>query len=925
MDKSLTYLVSILSLILVVGHFVIFVIRCARYKYVGNRYLYALVALIACLALALVSNFSSFEVFDKYDVSGTVYTVKNVTGESILSKIGSSVFEAIKMMGFGFEKTKLSAYMANWNQSEHFHETLFGVAYFVSSLFGIIFTSIIVVLTIFRNFRIKFKTFRQSFNTSKEVYYLFSDSNVTITAKLAEELQMNGHIVVIYLSRASQLTQAGTEFKDNLISKGFDVRVETYGDGLMKYLFGKTFNKYFCPLFRLFRYRNRKVRVYGLFSNDETSIELANSFKKAVINNRHFCKIRRKVFYSVKINDYVDDTISDLQKDEFKAYLSGEEVNKKTKRESQELLAKISNAIGLKTITNQSNRNIRRFIKRNKLGDTDFLYLLHHFLRKNMSIDEIIGYSNKKLDAWVKLIKGLKKKSITPGELQIIKNYRVFLTYHESDLDIISHYSDSTLHIVNTLSQYDIISSEFVLANQLTNFIKIPSDGKDIPKNDYMHVTFFGFGKINQPIFKKMTSAFQLWNDDKNKVHYHIVDKESVLRRESMLNRYSGGPVTPIDYSASTILTEKEDAGKVTPPFLYDISADCDGKDLNDYNTIDTYVKSIFSESNRFNRSGFEIFVISVRNTTSDIKIARELRKAILEHKNDKENKEKCISKTVIFVRVANRQSADSLFSNNAFVKSQEDINNGLLFKGKRSQDTMVPIIMFGENALMSTYISEHLETITKYAIEALRSYQDKEFDEAEKEWLLLDKREVLSNVATIYSLKTKLALLGYKLNKKYEVIPDTNKKSFKEFINSCNAFKEPKNYAGYEPNMKKLAALEHNRWVAEVSHIYNYGQMSIDDFANPWKYNFATKTKDYTLHVCMLSNLGLRIMRERLLEKYKGDEKKEDKIWNITLVYDIRAMQKIFDSLKNKEAEEIEEIEEEEEEPKAFRNDPIV
>ena len=134
MDIGLMYGISIVSLVLIFTHVAIFIIRWTNYKYVGNRYLYAIVVFVVCLSLALMSNIFPIEIFSKVDVDGTVHTVKNVTETSYIAKIGSSVFEAVKMMGFGFEREKLSAYLANWRDiSGHFHETLFGVTYFIAS------------------------------------------------------------------------------------------------------------------------------------------------------------------------------------------------------------------------------------------------------------------------------------------------------------------------------------------------------------------------------------------------------------------------------------------------------------------------------------------------------------------------------------------------------------------------------------------------------------------------------------------------------------------------------------------------------------------------------------------------------------------------------------------------------------------------
>ena len=53
-------------------------------------------------------------------------------------------------------------------------------------------------------------------------------------------------------------------------------------------------------------------------------------------------------------------------------------------------------------------------------------------------------------------------------DLDAIKKYRVFITYQDYDIDLINDFSSQTLHIVNALSLYDMVSSEFILNNPLS-------------------------------------------------------------------------------------------------------------------------------------------------------------------------------------------------------------------------------------------------------------------------------------------------------------------------------------------------------------------------------------------------------------------------------------------------------------------------
>ena len=941
MDKDVIamYISGILGLSLIIISLVIFGVRWKRYKYVGNHFLYALFALALCFGLALMSNIFPPAITETIKVNGETKVIEEVHEAGDFSRIASSFFEAIKMLGLGFDRDKVSFYFDQFLKPCYLHYNLFGAAYILSSALGLFYTSLFIALTLFNNAVIKVKTFFKNLCPSKQVYYLFSDSNVTITAKLAEELQRDGHIVVIYLSRASQLTQAGTEYKDNLITKGFDVRIESYGAGLIEYLFGKTFNKYFNPIFRLLRFGKRKVRVFGLFSDDETSVELASHFKKAIVSNKHFAEIRRKIYCSEEIYSTEErgkKFEARLNNPNFAKYLSDGFCTDEEKKEGQSLLVMLSNTIGISEVANTDEPDIKEYIEDNQLGDSDFPLLFNHFLRNDFKIKRIIAYSETRIKEWLDLLNEIKSKKIKPHEMGAINNYRVFLTYQESDIDTISHYSDSTLHMVNTLSQYDMISTEFILANQLTNFIdisrfnQVDKNNQEVDiTNDSMHVTFFGFGKINRPIFEKMSSAYQLWHDNKNKVHYHIVDREANARRDSVLNRYCGGSYTPFIYKEGSVV-EEEDRKKLLPPQLFDVTAECDGEDLLDYNTIEEYIDSIFLAPNRFSKDGFEVFVVSIINTMSDIEIANSIRKAILKCYNANKNnpqgkKEKSLDKTIIFVRIANRQTVDSYFSNSAFVKDQKYIDDGLLFNRETNStsnddDVWPPIVIFGENALMSTYISKHLETITYYAIEALSSYDDVDHDRAARKWLLLDKKKALSNIATVYSLKSKIALLGHKIDSNYNI--KTNPAKFQDFLDNNLAFSAPYNLDSYDQKMLHLAGLEHNRWMAAVLQIYKYSQMPVDEFVSE-ENKFNSKTKDGTAHVCMISNEGLKVLR-KIYQKESPTSIEES--WNLTMVYDIRAMKKIFESLNKEYQNNLKKAKKgkRKKAPQTFRNDPI-
>ena len=492
----------------------------------------------------------------------------------------------------------------------------------------------------------------------------------------------------------------------------------------------------------------------------------------------------------------------------------------------------------------------------------------------------------------------MKKKE--DGSLDIVgkksverlKSFRVFLTYHESDIDITGNYSRDTAHIVNTLSEYDIVSSQFLLDNQITNFLDLSK--VDEVDNKGFHVTFLGLGKINRPIMEKMTFAYQLWGDNINKVTYHIMDREAEDRVI---------PFTNVFTREDRPIQEGEKVSRV--PLLYRAVAEKDITDFNSYEVLSSYFAKIKAseskeeEPTRFNKNGFEIFVISASNTSMDINVAKLLQKAILHNFTDQPER---LSKTVIFVRIGNAATASS-FKSDPTIVTQKEINNGYLFK---EDHILVPIVIFGEDALMSDFLNRHYDMIERVGTKSLLTFYK---TDAEEKWLLCDKKETLVNTVTVYTLKPRLALLGYRLSDDYRITDkdgkEVEKSSYqthvKELIDGCVY---PDSGLGHP--VMKLAEMEHNRWASFEYLLHSYETWKWEDFKaynqkklaeNPDRKKFYTKNENLTCHVCMLTNKALEKLEEDLNTTFPGKEFDE---YAHKLVYknDVDTMKNVFDAL---------------------------
>ena len=477
-----------------------------------------------------------------------------------------------------------------------------------------------------------------------------------------------------------------------------------------------------------------------------------------------------------------------------------------------------------------------------------------------------------------------RKDSLTKEELDNLEKFKIFITYQDNDIDFLHGYSKNTLHIINTLSQYDMVSSEFMLENPINRFVDLNTISAE-KDNQSMHVTFFGLGMINRPIFEKMTHAYQLWGDNINKINYHIIDRDAKSKAENCSNLYT------------------DPKGKV---FLYSVDYACDGEDLFEYEVIDRYVKSIKDKDNRFNAEGFELFVISLKNTNSDLKVAKNLKKALLKYV-DKEK----LKKTVIFLRIGEEEVALRLEKSDQkdFMKQEElDILNPN-YKG------VAPLVSFGENALMPQFISDHYSEIVRTGIVSNYAYEIQDNEESSsltetdekylmvrRKWLKSNKFGFIKNTFVAFGIETKKALLNCQnLDDTQKVFGDKSEKRYLD-------------YNIKDDKLIKLANLEHNRWMAANYLLEKAQPLDNDDtFPNFLKANakylaykadpenvekedFVTKIDDGTNHVCMLNNNDL--MKLYLFCK-KHNLQEEG--FKLVFLNDIKPIQKYFEIMFNK------------------------
>lgn len=455
----------------------------------------------------------------------------------------------------------------------------------------------------------------------------------------------------------------------------------------------------------------------------------------------------------------------------------------------------------------------------------------------------------------------LKNKQLTKYELDQLDKFRIYVTYQDNDIDLIYNYSGKTMHIISTLSQYDMVSSEFLLENPISNFVDINSLSID-SDNRAMHVTFVGLGMINRPIFEKMTYAYQLMGDNVNKINYHILDREADEKVKNISNMFTD---------------------KNNDLLLYTVDGGCTGEDLFEYETIDRYIKSLKEredlekenpeiaekdKAHRFEDNGFELFIVSLKNGNFDTKVAKDLRKALFKYFGEER-----LSKTIIFLRIGEETVAKRIIEDDStFIEQKAAKLVGC------SLNVVAPFVVYGENALMPNFIANHYNDINDVGVVSSYAYEiqgleksdlndeDEDYLKVRQNWLTKNKRKFIKNISVAYSLETKKVLL--KMN---------SLKDVEERFGVLDAERYEK-YDISDPVIK-LANLEHNRWMAATYLNEKSIPFADDDnflsflnlnkgFEDGENKDLNTKMDDETRHVCMISNQRLRKLYDKCLEK---------------------------------------------------------
>ena len=708
-----------------------------RYRYIGSTFVYLLLCFVACYVCSLCA----------------VYNPSTPPEEEVtlLSALGGSIFSAVKMFAVSFEYKAIAEYLTMGPAY-----AFFGIVYVFTSGASLAFVSLAIILSFAKGVIPKWRNFFRYFKPNRSIHYIFTDSGVTISSRLATELNKRRDIVRVVVTRKSQKTQEGTEFKDALIAQKFDVITEDFTDKYGKLIFRKSLS---------WINKHRKTYVYGMFSTDEDAIVFAKNFATAVTSNKKF--LDAKEHYEKHFRDENGKYFNDLD---------------------------------LKT--------------KNKVYD-------------------------------------------------VVDRMQVLVSFQDHDIDLVYQFTKGTLGIVTTLSQYEIVASTFAYEHPISEFIDLNELLKQKDNKD-MHVTFFGFGRINQEVFKKIMYGYQLWGDNVHKVNYHIADMESEELSQLFVNDYS----RPL----------KNKEGELPRAHMYNINAIYNGEDLNNEQRLRDYVNQI--KDKRFKPDGFELFIVSTGSPSNSLRFARILQRALHDALTAEQVK-KCY---ILACGAGNQEVCD-------------------LFDATGAGNMLPSIRTFGSDSVIADYIHNRYVPFNDLAIGAQKAYRSRDLVKTYDDktlffterlmWKANSKIDMLDNVAVIWNLRAKLALFGYDLvenDGKFEIKHGEQVISKEEFANEFNKhFKDT--YELCDKLGQTIAEMEHNRWLMCSYLLKKYERRPLKDFLS----DFKSKNKEKTANVCMTTNGGLRMLYK---EGVSANKDKANSLNDLTYRYDTNALREIFSSL---------------------------
>ena len=770
------------------------------------------------------------------------------------------------------------------------------------------------------------RSFWRNKRNGKTHYFLFTDLPYRDIKDFLLRLKENKHAAItMVFSREDMFLEDTTFLRDQINALDIHTQIAKVGDA------------YFEGIFKKVK-KNERIYVYSFYEDDKDNLTLAEYIRNG---------LRQHIEKQIKLEKDVSLADEELKQTVLK------------KRGSDEMQPLSKPLLDLeKRIINKERLNINKEIER-----------IVNDLVEESEIEPSFK-AKTKLDLIEKGKKKIKADFVLSEFLDKFNGIDAFISYQ--DPDIVDGFGDekSCKGHVHYYSEYENVGEKFVFAHPITDFIREEAlkDYQTIavwdnaapfgkteaiqPKSfnailkevGPVHFDFIGFGRVNQAIFTEMASSYQLPG---NEACY--LDKE-------------GNEIYAIDYNVYCLgdndgtLPDLEGL-KSTMPELFKgglklISIKGVPVDMNDRSQAKTLIDNLHVENGDIHN-----IIISLGDSETNMKTALYLRTLIYqkmaetEIQNrglDEEEKKKITTDPLeSHIRIYVYVKENNLYSD----LSDTDIDNKKetrsIFEtkdeGKAKLDkTMVPIIIFGRNGRFwndQDHALLHIASGCKNSYDAqIKLDQDnfkiipewdmpqtpKDIRNLYYKFSSISPREQDENFDTALNVKSKLALLGYRLSEDPNLngempldisyceditrafqpqveITDPNKDGLPSLtvvkpLSACASAKEKEEREvllreqkaiyrklfvnSRSETAKMLSTLEHNRWTVRqmVTGQVSFGDTWIEknkDLAEDKGVNRKINLSSTTIaHACIRSNDELLQMEETLFELRENNSK---------------------------------------------------
>ena len=260
--------VVISTIILVLDAWLLIYVR-HHYKYLLSKVSVIAIAFLACFIawLGIIFNPQFYGTFNSGEIcssSGCQNIITTTEVPEFVNGIFICISNTIKMFALSISEGDFPSYfIATFSGSNY---SAIKALVFIDEAFAFLFISYVIITVAVRSLvgkLLNFNNYFKGLGQNRYVNYIFTDLPYPELNDFISYCQGKHDKVIVVLTQTSQLTQEGTELKSALLAKFIQVKI------------GTITGQFFGTLI-FWHPRSTKIRIYGCFKSDNTSLLFAD-------------------------------------------------------------------------------------------------------------------------------------------------------------------------------------------------------------------------------------------------------------------------------------------------------------------------------------------------------------------------------------------------------------------------------------------------------------------------------------------------------------------------------------------------------------------------------------------------------------------------------------------------------------------------